>query len=73
LGAVPPVISKNAQTVRACKIVEKTPGMLMNTQTNQEFQYSDACVQLDPHVGRDDDATQKSTREIDAFLLKLFK
>jgi len=73
LGAVPPVISKNAQTVRACKIVEKTPGMLINTQTNQEFQYSDACVQLDPHVGKDDDATQKSTREIDAFLTKLFK
>lgn len=72
LGTVPPVISKNAQTVRACKIVEKTPGMLINTQSNQEFQYSDACVQLDPHVGRDDDATQKSTREIDAFLKKLF-
>jgi len=73
LGTVPPVISKNAQTVRACTITEKTEGILINTQTNQEFQYSDACVQLDPHVGRDDDATQKSTREIDAFLVKLFK
>ena len=73
LGAVPPVISKNAQTVRGCKIVEKTAGILINTQTNQEFQYSDACVQLDPYVGRDDDATQKSTREIDAFLTRLFK
>jgi dienelactone hydrolase len=73
LGAVPPVISKNAQTVRACKIIEKSPGVLINTQTNQEFQYSDACVQLDPHVGRDDEATQKSTREIDAFLKKLFQ
>ena len=73
LGVVPPVISKNAQTVRACTIAEKTEGILINTQTNQEFQYSDACVQLDPHVGRDDDATQKSTREIDSFLAKLFK
>ena len=73
LGTVPPVISKNAQTVRACTIAEKTEGILINTQTNQEFQYSDTCVQLDPHVGRDDDATQKSTREIDAFLVKLFK
>lgn len=73
LGTVPPVISKNAQTVRACTIAEKTEGALINTQTNQEFQYSDTCVQLDPHVGRDDDATQKSTREIDAFLVKLFK
>jgi dienelactone hydrolase len=73
LGTVPPVISKNAQTVRGCKIVERSMGQLINTQTNQEFKYSDACVELNPHVGRDDDATQKSTRVIDGFLSKLFK
>jgi dienelactone hydrolase len=73
LGAVPPVVSKDAQTVRACKIVEKTAGNLINAQTNQEFKYTDACVEVNPHVGRDDDATQKSTREIDAFLANLFK
>ena len=73
LGANPPVISKDAQTVRSCKIVEKTAGNLINTETNQPFQYTDACVQLNPHVGKDDEATQKSTREIDAFLTKLFK
>jgi dienelactone hydrolase len=73
LGTVPPVVSKNAQTVRGCRIVEKSVGQLINTQTNQEFKYSDACVELNPHVGRDDDATQKSARVIDAFLSKLFK
>lgn len=73
LGTVPPVISKNAQTVRGCRIVEKSVGQLINTQTNQEFKYSDVCVELNPHVGRDDDATQKSTRVIDGFLSKLFK
>jgi dienelactone hydrolase len=73
LGTIPPVISKDAQTVRSCRIVEKSPGMLMNIQTNQEFKYSDACVELNPHVGRDDDAIQKSTREIDAFLANLLK
>jgi dienelactone hydrolase len=72
-GSVPPVISKDAQTVRSCRIVEKSPGSLINTQTNQEFKYTDACVELNPHVGRDDDATQKSTRVIDAFLANLFK
>lgn len=72
LGTVPPVISNNAQTVRGCKIVEKSLGQLINTQINQEFKYSDACVELNPHVGRDDDATQKSTRVIDAFLSKIF-
>mgnify|MGYP006274316247 FL=1 len=73
LGATPPVISKDAQTVRDCKIVERSEGILINTQTNQEFKYTDSCVQLNPHVGRDDDATQKSTREIDAMLAKLLK
>ena len=73
LGKIPPVISKDAQTVRACKIVENTPGNLINIQTNQEFKYSDSCVELDPHVGKDEDATQKSTREIDSFLTNLFK
>ena len=73
LGAAPPVVSKDAQTVRSCRIVEKTAGNLINTQTNQEFKYSDACVELNPHVGKDDDATQKATREIDAFLANLFK
>ncbi len=73
LGTVPAVVSKDAQTVRSCKIVEKTAGNLINAQTNQEFKYTDACVELNPHVGRDDDATQKSTREIDAFLVNLFK
>ncbi len=73
LGAAPPVVSKDAQTVRSCRIVEKTAGSLINTQTTQEFKYSDACVELNPHVGKDDDATQKATREIDSFLIKLFK
>ena len=73
LGSPIPVISKDAQTVRACSIVEKSNGLLINAQTNQEFKYSDACVELNPHVGRDDDATQKATQEVDAFLAKLFK
>jgi dienelactone hydrolase len=73
LGAVPPVISKDAQTVRSCRIVEKTAGQLINSQTQQEFKYTDACVELNPHVGKDEDATKKSTREINAFLVNLFK
>jgi len=70
---VTPVVSKDAQTARSCRIVEKTLGDLINTQTNLEFKYSDACVELNPHVGKDEEATMKATRKIDAFLLSLFK
>lgn len=73
LAAFPPVASKDAQTVRSCRIFEKTPGHLINAQTNQEFKYSDACVELHPHVGRDDDATQKSTQMIDKFISSILK
>ncbi len=73
LGAIPPSVSKDAQTVRACRIVETSKGVLTNIQTNQAFSYADACVELNPHVGRDDDATLKATLEIDRFLKTLFK
>ena len=73
LGTTPPSVSKDAQTVRACQIVEKANGLLFNADTNQEFKYSDACVQLNPHVGKDEEATTKAADRIDAFLLSLFK
>ena len=73
LGVNPPIPSKEAQTVRNCRIVEKTIGNLMNEETNQLFKYSDSCVQLNPHVGRDDEATQKASKIIDSFLMQLFK
>jgi len=73
LGSNPPSISKDAQTVRSCKIEEKNEGELINLQTNQNFSYSDTCVEFNPHVGRDDTATQKATVEIDKFLNKILK
>ena len=73
LGASPPTVSKGAQTVRDCQIVEKTKGLLVNAETNQEFKYSDACVQVGPHTGIDESATQKAAQQIDATLLQLFK
>jgi dienelactone hydrolase len=73
LGSKPPSVSKDAQTVRNCPIIEKPQGVLVNSDTNQEFKYSDSCVQLNPHVGKDEEATQKASKEIDAFLTILFK
>ena len=73
LGVNPPIPSKDAQAVRNCRIVEKTIGNLMNEETNQLFKYSDSCVQLNPHIGRDDEASQKASKIIDSFLMQLFK
>jgi len=73
LGTVPPSISKDAQTVRNCRIEERSRGVLINTDTNQDFKYADTCVQLNPHVGKDEDATQKAASKIDAFLIDIFK
>jgi dienelactone hydrolase len=73
LGQNPPTVSKNAQTVRNCRIEERTPGILINAETSQPFKYSDACVQLNPHVGKDEEAIQNASLEIDQFLRSLFK
>jgi len=73
LGTTPPSVSKDAQTVRGCRIVEKNIGFLVNSATDQVFKYSDSCVQLDPHVGRDEEATLKASDRVDALLNSLFK
>lgn len=73
LGTIPPSISKDSQTVRNCRIIETTKGVLINADTQVEFKYSDSCVNLNPHVGKDEDATLKAAEKIDIFLAKLFK
>ena len=73
LGSNPPAISKDSQTVRNCRILEKSKGVLINSETNREFKYSDACVELNPHVGKDLVATQLATERVDSFLANLFK
>jgi len=73
LGTTPPSVSKDAQTARNCHIVEKTKGVLINAQTNQEFKYTDSCIELNPHVGADEDARTKAAQKVDAFLATLFK
>jgi dienelactone hydrolase len=73
LGTTPPSVSKDAQTARNCHIVEKTKGVLINAQTNQEFKYTDSCIELNPHVGADEDARTKAAQKVDAFLATLFE
>ena len=67
-----PVVSKGAQTVRNCSIVEKADGVLVNAATNEPFSYRDACVQLDPHVGRNAAAATATEVAVAEFVRTLF-
>jgi len=67
-----PVVSRGAQTVRNCSIVEKADGVLVNVATNEPFSYRDACVQLDPHVGRNAAAAMATQVAVAEFVRALF-
>jgi dienelactone hydrolase len=73
LGAATPTPSRNAQTVRHCRIREEAPGELVNEATRQRFQYTDACVERDPHTGHDPDATEAARKAVADFLKTTFK
>jgi dienelactone hydrolase len=68
LGAVPPAPSRNAQTVRNCRIREDDKGVLVNAHTRQRFSYADACVERDPHTGFDPNATAEAIWSVEKFL-----
>src|SRR6185295_13194636 len=73
LGATPPSVAKDAQTVRRCTIREDAAGKLINAATGQPFTYKDACVEHNPHVGYDLAAAAGARQEVGAFLTTLFK
>lgn len=73
LGSLVPSVSKNAQTVRNCRIREDASGKLINTSTGQPFTYKDACVERDPHTNHDPAATQAARQSVKEFLRTLFK
>ena len=66
-----PVIIKGAQTVRRCRIEEDSLGHLRNLDTGHSFDYGDACVEQDPHVGYDAEATASAHAEVKAIIGKL--
>jgi dienelactone hydrolase len=65
------VILKDAQTVRRCRIEEDPQGHLQNLDTSRPFSYADACVERDPHVGYDAEATAAAYAEVKAIIDKL--
>jgi dienelactone hydrolase len=73
LGTAAPLEVKGAQTVRHCTIVEEPKGVLINAATKQPFSYKDACVELNPHVNHDAEATAAAKIAVKAFVQKTFK
>ena len=52
--------------------MEKANGVLVNAATNAPFGYGDACVQLDPHVGRNAAAADATRTAVAEFVRTLF-
>jgi dienelactone hydrolase len=73
LGSLTPTPSKNAQTVRNCRIKEEPTGLLINAGTREPFTYKDPCVERDPHTGHDPAATEAAKTEVKDFMKTVFK
>jgi dienelactone hydrolase len=71
VGAV--IVSTGAQTVRGCTIREGEGGALLNVSTHQPFSYKDDCVQLNPHVGGNAEATRAARIAVSDFVRQVFK
>jgi dienelactone hydrolase len=72
LGSLTPVVSRNSQTVRRCRIREESAGVLVNATTGEPFTYRDPCVERDPHTGSDPVAAEAARRAVAEMLERLF-
>jgi dienelactone hydrolase len=73
LGTPAPFTAKGAQTVRNCQIAEEPKGILINAVSKQPFTYKDPCVENDPHVNYDAEATTAAHVAVKNFLRRTFK
>jgi hypothetical protein len=56
-----------------CQIAEEPKSVLINTASKQQFTYKDACVEHDPHVNHDAEATRAATSAVEGLLKAAFK
>ena len=73
LGTPAPFTVKGAQTVRNCRIAEEPKGILINAVSKQPFSYKDPCVETDPHVNYDAEATRAAHVAVKDLLRTTFK
>jgi dienelactone hydrolase len=72
LGLSTVVVSANAQTARHCHIKEGEGGVLINADTQAPFDYNDACIELNPHVGGNPATAEEARKAVSDFLQTLF-
>jgi len=73
LGPVPAAVVAGGQTVRHCAIREEPVGLLIDASTREPFTYKDPCVELGPHVGYDDAATEAAKASVKEIIKTVFK
>jgi dienelactone hydrolase len=73
LGVSTVTVSANAQTARNCHIRESEGGVLVNADTQKPFGYSDACIELNPHVGGNPVTAEQAQKAVSEFLKVVFK
>jgi dienelactone hydrolase len=73
LGAQPARVQPTFESVRDCKIREGADGLLINTDTQQQFSYKDTCVVRGPHTGYDPAATLEAKRTVREFFKTVFQ
>ncbi len=73
LGAQPPAVNPNSQSVRACTIREEPLGQLINAVTKQPFTYADPCVERGPHTGYHPVSARAARQAVGELLRSLFK
>ena len=72
LNAGTVLVSTNAQTVRGCSIREADGGILINVANQKPFSYKDDCVQFNPHVGGNAEATAAARVAVTEFMRQVF-
>ena len=72
LGVSTTTVSANAQTARHCHIREGEGGVLINADTDKPFGYSDACIELNPHVGGNPATAEQARKAGREFLRIVF-
>lgn len=67
------VVAKDNQTVRNCTLREEAGGVIVNVLSKEPFTYKDTCVELNPHIGYDAEATAAAKQAVIEFLKTTFR
>jgi dienelactone hydrolase len=71
LASSTPTVGKGSQSARNCHVFEQL-GVLINSETQKPFTYTDSCVTLDPKTGFNLEATLESHKAVIEDLRRLF-